>query len=110
VPSESVLAEADRIVSGDRGNDYGHPIHDFSRTALIWSAILGIHVTPEQVGLCMVGVKISRECNKHKRDNLVDGPGYFKCVDMIHQYTEEHANVDCDVGKKADQLGRAERG
>src|SRR5690606_32673796 len=28
---ESVLAEADRLVNGDRNDDYGHPYHDFNR-------------------------------------------------------------------------------
>jgi hypothetical protein len=87
--SESALQEAQRLVHGDRGADYGHPIHDFARTARIWSAILGVDVKPEQVALCMVGVKISRECNKPKRDNRVDGAGYFETLEMIYQYREE---------------------
>jgi hypothetical protein len=82
-PKESVCLEADRLVSGDRNADYGHPIVDFSRSAKIWEAILGFPVSAPQVGLCMIGVKISRECNKHKRDNLTDICGYAKCTDMI---------------------------
>lgn len=86
---ETICQEADRIVSSDRGNSYGHPKHDFTRTGKIWSAILGVdYISPEQVGLCMIGVKLSRECNKHTRDNLTDMAGYAKCVDMIHSYTE----------------------
>jgi len=61
---ESILFEAHNLVHGVRGEDYGHPYHDFGRTAKIWSAILGVDVTPEQVALCMIGVKISRECNR----------------------------------------------
>ena len=80
---ESILEEAKRIVHGDRGENYGHPLEDFSRTAKIWSAILGIEVTAEQVALCMVGVKISREVNRPKRDNIVDGAGYFETLDMV---------------------------
>ena len=80
---ESILEEAKRIVHGDRGENYGHPFEDFSRTAQIWSAILGIDVEPEQVALCMVGVKISREVHRPKRDNIVDGAGYFETLDMV---------------------------
>lgn len=83
---ESALQEAQRLVHGDRGEAYGHPIHDFARTAQIWTAVLGTEVTPEQVALCMVGVKISRECNKPKRDNRVDGAGYFETLQMIYDY------------------------
>jgi len=31
----------------------------------------------------MIALKISRECNKHKRDNLVDIAGYAKTIDMV---------------------------
>lgn len=80
---ESILEEAKRIVHGERGENYGHPFEDFSRTAKIWSAIMDIEVTPEQVALCMIGVKISREVNRPKRDNIVDGAGYFETLDMV---------------------------
>jgi hypothetical protein len=81
---EDILSEAKRITSSDRIGTYGHPLDDYTRTAKIWSAILGTDVTPEQAILCMVGVKISRECNLHKRDNLVDGAGYFQCIEKLH--------------------------
>ena len=83
---ESILHEAHTLVHGVRGEDYGHPYHDFSRTAKIWSAILGVDVTPEQVALCMIGVKISRECNKPKRDNRVDIAGYAEALDMVVEF------------------------
>jgi hypothetical protein len=81
---ESVLEEAQRLVGGDRGNSYGHPFDDMTRTGRMWAPILGLsEVTAAQVALCMVCVKISREVNSPKRDNRVDGPGYFLCLDMI---------------------------
>ncbi len=83
---ESILFEAHNLVHGVRGEDYGHPYHDFSRTAKIWSAILGVDVTPEQVALCMIGVKMSRECNRPKRDNRVDIAGYAEALDMVVNY------------------------
>jgi hypothetical protein len=85
-PAESIAEEAHRLVHGARQGDYGAPIDDFTRTGRIWGAILGIaDVPPEKVGLCMVGVKLSRECNKPKRDNRVDGAGYFATVDLVEQ-------------------------
>ena len=91
---ETICEEADYLVSEDRGNHYGHPNQDFTRTGRIWGAVLekwakktqgDKPIPPELVGLCMVGVKISREVHLPKRDNRVDGVGYFKTVDMIEQ-------------------------
>lgn len=80
---ETVLEEAQRLIVGDRNLSYDHPYDNFTRIAQIWTAVLGIKVTPEQVGLCMVGVKLAREAYQPKRDNLVDGAGYFGTVQMV---------------------------
>lgn len=73
---KSILLEAEHLVHGDRNKDYGPPIEDFTRSAKMWSAILGIEVRPEQIPLCMIAIKLSRECNRPKRDNMVDIAGY----------------------------------
>ena len=91
---ETILEEAQRIVYGDRGENYGHPFEDFSRTAKIWSAILEIEVTPEQVALCMVGLKISREVNRPKRDNIVDGAGYFETLEMVKEERSRRKSME----------------
>lgn len=80
---ESILDEACRLVNGARKNDYGHPYDDFKRVAAMWSAILGCTVHIDKVALCMIALKISRECNSHKRDNLVDIAGYAECADKV---------------------------
>lgn len=82
---ENCLQIADRLTSGDRQESYGHPLDDFSRTAKLWSAVLGIDVTAEQVALCMVCVKISRECHQPKADNIIDGCGYFRTLEMVKE-------------------------
>ena len=51
-------------------------------------AILGFGITPEQVGLCMIGVKLSRQCNKPKSDNMVDAAGYAETVDWVLEEKE----------------------
>lgn len=88
---ESILHEAHRLTNRDRQTDYGHPYDDFSRTAAMWSQILGVDVTPQQVALCMVCVKVSREINRPKRDNRVDIAGYINCLQMIQELVESES-------------------
>lgn len=81
---ESALQEAQRLVHGNRGADYGHPIDDYTRTGRMWGAILGIgDIDPRIACLMMAAVKISREVNKTKRDNRVDLAGYAECAQMV---------------------------
>jgi hypothetical protein len=89
----NILEEADFLINGQRQDDYGHPLDDFSRTAKIWSAIIGVPITAEQVALCMVGVKISRECNMHKDDNLIDAAGYLGTLQMLIEEQERRDNL-----------------
>jgi Domain of unknown function (DUF6378)/Domain of unknown function (DUF4406) len=98
--TETILEEAQRLVHGDRGSAYGHPYDDFSRTAKIWSAILGTDITPADVSLCMVGLKISREVNKPKRDNRVDGAGYFETLDMVREESDRRSRLSSKAESK----------
>jgi hypothetical protein len=102
--ANSILLEAQALVHGDRQKAYGHPIDDFSRTAAMWEAILGFPVTAEQVGLCMCAVKISRQCNLPKRDNLVDLAGYAETVNMV---LEEQAQREKAAEALFGEVGKA---
>lgn len=74
---------------GDRQGDYGHPRADFTRTAIMWTALLqhkladGEHIEPEDIGRCMIAVKLSRDVNSPKRDNRVDMAGYALTLDRL---------------------------
>lgn len=83
IPEETILEEASRLVDGERGAAYGHPADDFGRTAAIVSAILGIEVTPHQIPLLMMAVKLSRHTNRPKRDNMTDIAGYARTAEMV---------------------------
>ncbi len=107
---ETVLQEADRLINGDRQEGYGHPLDDMTCTGRGWGALVeswfDAHGQPdfrcpdipaELVALMMDFVKASRESRHHKRDNCVDGPGYWGCVDLIvserqRRSTEEGSN------------------
>ena len=82
--SEDILLEANGLVNGDRNNSYGHPFYDYTKTAGFWSIVLKDKLkedlTPEDAIMCMMLMKISREMNKHKKDNLTDLAGYAQCL------------------------------
>lgn len=81
--NESICQEAHRITNTDRNEDYGHPLDDFSHAAEIISAILQREISPEEIPLIQIGIKLARESNKHKRDNLVDIAGYANTMQML---------------------------
>ena len=82
----SILSEAADIVGNSRQDDYGDPTEDFNRISTIWSILLEnklqTELTPGDVAVMMIALKLSRATNKHKRDNWVDIAGYAQCGDM----------------------------
>jgi hypothetical protein len=88
----SILTEADSIANEERSRDYGHPLINHQRIAAFWNVqlagILTAPITPRQVCLMMIGVKLAREINAPKRDNLLDIAGYVKCIEMIDTETQ----------------------
>lgn len=73
---EGVLEEAARLVRGRRRTDYGHPRDNHARTAALWSAYLGVPITPTQVCMLNLLQKISRSVHRTTRDTIVDIAGY----------------------------------
>lgn len=79
----NILIEADSLVGGDRGADYGHPLDDFSKVVGMAMALWGRGPqTAEEHGIYMMLVKIARQANRPKRDNMVDVAGYAATVQM----------------------------
>ena len=89
---KSILTEAMEVAGVSRSRDYGHPLPNHERIAAIWSVILGAPVTPEQVVYCMIGMKLAREVNKPKRDNMVDICGYIRCFELFEPERERRAS------------------
>lgn len=94
--TRSTLAEADAIINGPRQESYGHPLDNFAFIADFWSQYLrskyregfGHHMPmnalePEDIALMMDLLKVAREAGHPSRDNRVDGPGYWGCLDLI---------------------------
>ena len=81
----TLAADAVQAVTGPRQRDYAHPKINFQRIADLWAVVLETRVTPEQVALCMIQVKIAREMNRHTRDNLCDLIGYTLTLDACQE-------------------------
>jgi hypothetical protein len=86
---KSITAEAEEIINGERRSAYG-PIEESAKNlAKLWSAILGPKLkedlTPSDTMLLMAGLKILREANAHKRDNLVDVIGYVLLTQKLEE-------------------------
>lgn len=92
-----ILKRADAIAGQDRSRDYGHPSENFRRIADLWDAYLrnrpqsqGRQITPEDVAAMCILMKIARQQNTPKDDNLVDIAGYVKCWDMLGEECPEN--------------------
>ena len=80
----NVLEEAAETVK-QRQDSYDDPYRNHVRIAKLWSVVLGTAVTPQQVALCMLQLKVAREMYKHNHDNVVDMAGYVNCLDIINK-------------------------
>lgn len=82
-PYQSVLGEAEAIINGARREAYGPAEKSFAVIAMHWSAILDMSVTPAQVVLCMIALKMVRYGQSQGRDSVVDMAGYAGCLEKI---------------------------
>ncbi|MHB1772286.1 MAG: DUF6378 domain-containing protein [Acidimicrobiales bacterium] len=86
---ENVLEEADRIVHGDRRQDYGSPRESFQVIASLWGPVFGVTVTPEQVALAMIELKVARILAGAGRDSIVDVAGYAGTLAIVSGVDDE---------------------
>lgn len=71
------LLDAAKEAVEERADEYGTPWQNHERIAVMWTAILGIEVEPEQVALCLAAMKIARlATNLDHQDSWVDLAGY----------------------------------
>lgn len=88
--NQDILDQVDGIIS-ERGQQYGDPADSLTAIAEIWTTLLraqlgpGQRVSASDVGLLMASLKIVRQSNTHKRDNLVDAIGYLTIVSRLEE-------------------------
>ncbi len=73
---EMMLKHAAGVVE-NRRRRYGEPEDLFDHIAKRWSLVLGTKVTPAQVAMCLIDVKMARLVHDPKHlDSTVDVAGY----------------------------------
>ena len=83
--SPRILHEAAQVIA-ERSKTYGDPGRAMAAIAARWSITLGHTVTPAQVVLCMIDLKLARLARDPKyRDGPIDVIGYAA---LLHEVTK----------------------
>jgi len=83
--SEQMLQRAANIIA-ERGTAYGDAAASMSAVAARWSITLGQTVTPAQVVLCMIDLKLTRLAyDPTHRDSALDVLGYTALLPEVTQ-------------------------
>jgi hypothetical protein len=81
--AETVLADAAAVVR-DRRHTYGQALDLFERVAVRWSQVLGTKVTPAQIVVCLIDLKVARLTHDPKHlDSITDIAGYAGCLAQV---------------------------
>lgn len=73
-----ILDTAKSLINGDRANTHGDARETHDAIALMWSAIIGVPISPVHVALMMAALKIARASkNLNHKDNFFDACGYI---------------------------------
>ncbi|MDB2215362.1 DUF6378 domain-containing protein [Mycobacteroides abscessus] len=85
--TESILQEAERIINGDRAEQYGDAAESFADIAKRWTIELddrlSAPVTALDVARMMTQLKMSRSRRSYHRDSYVDGAGYLGLTEKL---------------------------
>jgi hypothetical protein len=87
----NVIEDANKIIHGDREQTYGHPSKNLERIATQWSLYLRqkynqqVLLSAEDVCWMMSVLKMVRQMNAEKRDNLVDAIGYIGLIERLNE-------------------------
>lgn len=101
----TIADKAKEIIYGDRESCYGDPGKNLRLIAVMWSAYLGIDVTPEQVCDMMVQLKIARLKNTpDHEESKIDIIGYTLLKERINEgRIEEDKQIKIEAGRIPDE-------
>jgi hypothetical protein len=83
--ADQLLEHAAGVVT-HRQREYGEPVDLFERVAHRWSLTLGSRVSPAQVVLCLIDLKLARLTHDPRHlDSITDIAGYAGCLaEVLH--------------------------
>ena len=90
-----LLAEI-QVTLNERGSIYGSSRTNHERISELWTGYLGDYISPMQVSMCMLLVKVSRltETPNHQ-DSIKDLIGYATIYnEILNSYEEEYGVSD----------------
>ena len=96
-PEQAVLDEASKLINGDRHEQYGDAVEDFSVVAEYWTVYLrskgllkeGVKLIHKDTALMMTLLKVRREGTHPKTDNNVDGVGYLALAEKCERALDD---------------------
>lgn len=82
---KTILEEAIKCVTRDRNLEYDVPENNFGKISGLWTSYLGVPISPKDVALIMVLLKVARAHSSDKADNYIDIAGYAACAGEVTQ-------------------------
>lgn len=85
----TILQEANRLIYGERAQQYGPPKENFKDIANTWTVLLrrkllpDAQLDPEEIAAMMGALKIIRFINSRDRDSVVDWAGYAGTAERV---------------------------
>ena len=86
----NILDKANKIInerSEEKERMYGPFNEGMERAAMIASGATGKTITPQDMYMCLVSLKLSRQSYNHKEDNLLDAVAY---LGSLNNYNESN--------------------
>ena len=83
--SQKILEEANKLIGGDRNNDYGDKLTNHKNIAALWSIFLRKKITAHDVAMCMALVKVASLMHAHKKDSYIDLAAYAAIAGELNE-------------------------
>lgn len=109
---QGTLQAADKVINGERQDQYGHPEDSFAKVARYWQAYLENReaekkIDAKDVALMMTLFKIAREQGQaHKGDNCVDACGYLAIYNDRLCEKEKTKTNNMSIGEFVEYLSK----